>query len=102
MPTCGKSFLGSFFAKKYNYKQIDGDSDIIIPKINCSLQQYIDIEGEDNFLKLEENLFLNYDFKEENLVITPGGSIIYSEKAMLKLKKIGRIFYLYSSFNVIK
>ena len=56
------------------------------------LQDIIDNDGTDAFLKLEEDILLTVD--EENTVIATGGSAVYGEEAMEMLKAEGKVIYL--------
>lgn len=103
MAGVGKSTVGEKLAKRLNYKFLDVDE--IIEKTNkLKLKQMIDKFGEDEFLKIEEKaiLSLNKLNKLDNFIISPGGSVIYSKKAMKFLKKISIIVFLKTSFKNIK
>lgn len=100
MPGSGKSYIGEYISNNFNYEQIDGDRDILIPQI-INLSNYLNIYGDEAFLDIEERLFLNYDFKFKNQIITPGGSIIYRENIMNKLNELSEVFYLKTDFKTI-
>ena len=99
MSGCGKSFIGEKLAKRLNYKFLDTDK-IIQKKIKLTLQQMIDRFGDDKLLKIEEKTILELG-KLNNYVISPGGSVIYSIKAMNFLKKNSIIVFLNTSFKII-
>jgi shikimate kinase len=92
MPGVGKSILGSQIAKSLQFRFIDTDL-IIEKKAKMALQQIIDLYGEEVFLDLEEKTVLDLGLHDK-CVFCPGGSIIYSEQAMLFLKKQSRIVLL--------
>ena len=91
MPGAGKSTLGVLLAKAMGKLFVDTDI-IIQQKTKRLLQDIIDNDGTDAFLKLEEEILLSVD--EKNTVIATGGSAIYSEKAMEHFRKNGKIVYL--------
>ena len=64
------------------------------------LQGYINKFGDEEFLKFEEKTILDLDV--QNCVIAPGGSIIYSQKAINHLKRNSIIIFLDLSLEVLK
>ncbi len=103
MAGVGKSTIGNKLAKRLNCKFLDVDK-IIEKKNKLKLQQVVDKFGDNKFLKIEEKaiLSLNKLNKPDNYIISPGGSVIYSKKAMKFLKKISIIVFLKTSFKNIK
>jgi shikimate kinase len=97
MPGSGKSSIGRKLAMSLSCDFIDGD-DLIKSKTQMNLQDYIDRFGDEEFLKLEEKTIL--DLNVQNCVIAPGGSIIYSQKAINHLKRNSIIIFLDLSFNI--
>jgi shikimate kinase len=100
MAGVGKSYIGRLLAEKLNYKFIDVD-EIIEKKANKKLQQIVDEDGENKLLKLEEEAVLDIG-KVEDTVISPGGSVVYSEEAMRFLKNNSIIIFLNDSLENIK
>lgn len=100
MAGVGKSSVGKRLAKKLNYSFIDVD-DIIEQEHNLKLQQLIDRFGDNRFIELEEKAILSLDLSGKS-VISPGGSAIYSEKAMSYLKDNSKIIFLDSGFEILK
>ncbi len=98
MPAVGKSCMGRALSKKFNMKTVDGDK-LIEQATGRKLQQIIDEDGLDAFKKLEEETLLG--IKEDNIIITPGGSAIYYPEVMNHFKKSGIVVYLYASPKVI-
>ncbi len=99
MPGAGKSTLGVLLAKALGIDFVD--TDILIQKSEDKLlQEIIDNDGIDTFLKIEENILLNLNI--ENSVIATGGSAVYSDKAMRNLKENGQIVYLHVPFVEIE
>lgn len=99
MSGSGKSLVGRKIAMKLNYEFIDVD-DIIQRKTQMDLQGYINKFGDEEFLKFEEKTILDLDV--QNCVIAPGGSIIYSQKAINHLKRNSIIIFLDLSLEVLK
>ena len=96
MPGAGKSTMGVILAKTLGRNFIDTD---IVAQENTGrlLQEIIDDEGTDAFLKTEERTILSLQCR--NAVIATGGSVVFSEKAMEHLKKDGVVLYLKISFE---
>ena len=99
MPGTGKSMIGKKLAKNLNHDFIDIDT-LIKRKTKMGLQDYIDKYGDEAFIKIEEETVLNLNI--ENSIIAPGGSIIYSEKAINHLKKNSFIIFLDISLEALK
>ena len=96
MPNSGKTTIGNRLAKETNKKFIDTDK-LILDKTNLSPREIVEKYGETKFLKLQEDILCN--IKEDNFVLSTGGSVIYSKKIMDYLKTIGVIIYLNNSFE---
>ncbi len=99
MPGAGKSTLGVLLAKAMGKFFIDTDI-IIQQKTKRLLQDIIDNDGTEAFLKLEEDILMAVD--EKNTVIATGGSAVYSEKAMERFKENGTVVYLHVDFSEIE
>lgn len=99
MPASGKSTLGVLLAKSLGMNFVDTDI-IIQGRTDHLLQEIIDSDGIDVFLKIEENILSSLDFS--SCVIATGGSAVLSEKAMENLKRNGVIVYLKVDFNEIE
>lgn len=91
MPGAGKSTIGVLLAKVLGYQFVDSDL-LIQQQENRLLSEIIEQEGQEVFLKIEEqvNSQLNYS----DTVIATGGSVIYGELAMKHLKEIGTVIYI--------
>lgn len=98
MPGCGKSTIGVVLAKVLGYEFTD--SDLLIQKWEGKLlREIIAEQGEEAFIKIEEDV--NAGIQTEQHVIATGGSVVYSDKAMQHLKKIGTVVYLKLSYATI-
>ncbi len=91
MPGAGKSTIGVILAKSLLCDFTDTDL-IIQKKTSKSLCDIIDERGTDGFLKLENDIVCQQSF--ENAVIATGGSVVYGEEAMAKLKEISTVVFL--------
>jgi len=91
MPGAGKSSIGVILAKAVKKPFIDTDL-LIQQQENRYLQDIINNDGLEAFIKIEENIILG--IKTENHIIATGGSVIYSKAAMEHLKSNGVIVYL--------
>ena len=100
MSGVGKSIVGKELSKNIKCNFIDID-EIIERKYHLKLQKLIEKFGNKKFLKLEERAVLEIG-KTDNLVISTGGSVVYSEKAMNFLKTISKIVFLDAPLNDIK
>jgi shikimate kinase len=95
MPGCGKSTLAKYFT---NHVLIEVDQ-YIEEKYGKTLFELIEIYGDEEFKKIEENAILEINFDTKK-VISPGGSVIYCEKGMKHLKnKNNLIIYLKTDFD---
>lgn len=91
MPGCGKSTCGVIVAKMLLKNFFD--TDLLIQNLEgISLQDIIDTKGIDYFEQAEENAILGLDI--QGTVIATGGSVVYSDKSMEHLKKLGTVIFL--------
>ena len=91
MPGAGKSTIGVLLAKTRLLSFTDTDL-LIQGKYSKSLSDIIKEKGTDEFLKIEEDVICSACF--ENAVVATGGSAVFGERAMEKLKKDGLAVYL--------
>ena len=99
MPAVGKSTVGVLLAKRLGRYFLD--TDVFIQAVaGRTLQQIIDTDGLENFCRLEAEHILGID--RTNCVIATGGSAVYSEDAMNRLKETGQIVYLNLPLDMIK
>lgn len=98
MPASGKSTVGVVVAKRLGYDFVD--TDLLIQKQEGRLLKDIIADvGNEAFLEIENQV--NRDLMVDNAVISPGGSVIYCEEAMLHFKQIGTVVYLKTSYEDI-
>ena len=84
MPGCGKTTVGVDLAEKIGYGYIDSDS-VIVAREGKRLSQIIEEVGREAFLDIEAKV--NSELCATRCVIATGGSVIYRDYAMEKLKK---------------
>jgi shikimate kinase len=96
MPGCGKSTCGVVAAKILLKNFFD--TDLLIQNIEgMSLQDIIDSKGTEYFEQAEESAILTLNI--QGAVVATGGSVVYSDKAMEHLKKLGKIVYLHIDYK---
>jgi shikimate kinase len=100
MSGVGKSRIGLLLSRKLKYGFIDIDRKIEQTS-GKKLQETLDCLGDAKFLQLEENTILSIGNLCDS-VISPGGSSIYSQKAMAYLKSISKTVFLGASLDEIK
>lgn len=91
MPGAGKTTVGAGLAQKLGYEFIDLD-EIMVEKTHQTLNEYLEENGEEKFLELEKQLILGLNLT--NKVFSPGGSVIYEDAAMGKMKAETLVIYL--------
>ena len=91
MPSCGKSTLGVLLAKRLGYRFMDSDL-LIQEREGKLLHEIISESGKEGFLAIEEEV--NAAIDDAKAVIATGGSVIYGERAMENLKRLGKVVYL--------
>ena len=90
MPGCGKTTLGTELSEKIGYGYIDSDS-VIVAREGKRLNEIIEEKGREGFLDIEAKV--NSELCASRCVIATGGSVIYRDYAMKKLKEMGTVVY---------
>ena len=98
MPGSGKTTVGTYLSELIGYGYIDSDS-VIVAREGMRLPEIIEQKGREAFLDIEAKV--NYEICASRCVIATGGSVIYREKALQALKKIGKVVYLKLSYEEI-
>ncbi len=99
MPGSGKSTCGVLAAKALLKNFFD--TDLLLQNLeNCRLQELIDKRGTDYFEKAEENAILSLDIS--GTVIATGGSVVYSDRAMRRLRETGKVIYLHLDYETME
>ena len=99
MPGCGKTTIGTELSEKMGYGYIDSDS-VIVAREGKRLNEIIAEVGREAFLDIEAKV--NSELCADRCVIATGGSVIYRDCAMQKLKTLGTIVYLKLSYETIE
>ena len=99
MPACGKTTIGTELAEKIGYGYVDSDS-VIVAREGKRLPDIIAERGREGFLDIEAKV--NSEICVDRCVIATGGSVIYRDYAMQKLKTMGKVVYLQLSYETIK
>ena len=99
MPGSGKSCMGRAMAGKLKMKLIDSDK-LIEKRHGKKLQELIDELGIEEFRRIEQETLLSIE--GDNLIISTGGSAVYSEAGMMHLKNLGKVFYLFCSYDTVR
>lgn len=99
MPASGKSSVGVVLARRLGKRFIDTDM-VIQERYGKLLKELIEEYGDEGFREIEDEVNASIDVK--NCVISPGGSVIYGERAMEHLKENSIIVYLELSYTAIK
>ncbi len=98
MPGSGKTTVGTYLSELIGYGYIDSDS-VIVAREGMRLPEIIAKKGTETFLDIEAKV--NSEICASRCVIATGGSVIYREKALEALKKIGKVVYLQLSYEEI-
>ncbi len=100
MPGAGKSTVGVILAKVISYEFIDTDI-LIQTRKKMSLQEIVDLYGHLKLREIEEGVTCS--ISPSNSIISTGGSVVYSTKAMKHLKSISTVVFLDVSYdNLLK
>ncbi len=99
MPGCGKSTVGVLLAKAVCKRFLDTDL-LIQQREKKPLQVIINTRGNLFFADCEEQAILA--IRQRGQVIATGGSVVYSDRAMLHLKSLGTVVFLDTPFPEIK
>lgn len=99
MPGSGKTTIGTELAERIGYGYIDSDS-VIVARAGKRINEIIAELGRESFLDFEEKV--NKELCVNRCVIATGGSVIYRDGAMQKLKEMGTLVYLQLSYEAIE
>ncbi len=92
MPGCGKSTAGVLLAKTLGYSFLDTDL-LLQQKAEKKLYEIIRDDGMEAFLRLENETVAALGNLDKTIIAT-GGSVVFGEAAMARLKSLGKIVYL--------
>jgi shikimate kinase len=100
MPGSGKSAVGQLVAKRLAWPFVDTDK-CIEEHQGLPLQALIEQVGEVAFRSIEEQTVLALSVFEP-LVISTGGSVVYSEPAMQHLRRLSTVVFLDADLEAIR
>jgi shikimate kinase len=98
MPACGKSTLGVQLAKWLSMGFLDTDL-LVQARAGCSMQAYQDEFGMEAYRRLEAETARSVVC--DHCVVATGGSVVYSESAMLHLRSLATVVFLDVPFDEI-
>ncbi|MEE1003005.1 MAG: shikimate kinase [Acutalibacteraceae bacterium] len=96
MPGCGKSTCGVLVAKALCKSFLDTDL-LIQQNEGMKLSEILSVKGIDGFSQAERDSVLT--LYTRNCIIATGGSMVYYDDAMQKLKEDGIVVYLDISYK---
>lgn len=99
MPGAGKSTVGVLLAKATGRNFVDSDVFIQAGQ-DRSLREIIETDGLEAFRRVEEQYVLCLEVRAT--VIATGGSVVYSARAMRRLKETGVVIYLSLAFETVE
>ncbi len=98
MPGVGKSTVGLALAQHLQWSFVDSDY-VIESLYGVPLQSVTDAMSKEEFLDLEMEVVAS--LRLYRTVIATGGSVVYRERAMQNLQKLGPIVYLSAGLPLI-
>lgn len=96
----GKTTVGEYIAKKFEYDFLDTDS-YIVEREGMSINDIFKLKGEAYFRELETEILKEFQGKINNTVISTGGGLPVRIENRELLRKIGTIYYLCTSADSI-
>jgi len=91
MPGAGKSTVGVLLAKRLGYHFVDTDL-VLQAEQQARLQEIIARVGLERFKELEADVMCNLSTTRS--VVATGGSVVYSARAMARLKQLGQLVFI--------
>lgn len=99
MPGAGKSTIGVILAKRCGLRFVDTDLEIQV-MAGATLQEILEGKGYRHLRALEQDVLLTAELG--HAVIATGGSVVYSEPAMSRLKAAGPVVYLQADLPTLE
>ena len=99
MPGAGKSTVGVLLAKLTGLRFIDTDLDIQVRE-EMTLQAIVDSKGHHYLRRVEEEVLLDLDL--DHALVSTGGSVVYSDASMQRLKSLGPVVYLQADLATLE
>ena len=99
MPGAGKSTVGVILAKLVGLRFVDTDLDIQVRE-DATLHDILQAQGYLRLREIEQEVLL--DLSLDHALVSTGGSVVYSEAAMARLKAAGPVIYLDVDFATLE
>jgi len=99
MPGSGKSSVGKVLAARLGFAFVDTDK-VIETAHGKRLQEVLNSLGSELFLQVESSAVI--DGLRDGTVVSPGGSVVYSEEAMYRAAAASTIVYLRCGLPVLE
>lgn len=101
MPAAGKTHIGKRLAPRLSLEFVDID-DLLERVYKRSIQALLDELGEQGYMQAEKEMLLNGTSGRQNILVAPGGSVVYVKDAMEHSRAISTIIYLQVPFEIIE
>jgi shikimate kinase len=95
LPGAGKSAVGRRLGQRLQLPFIDSD-EVVERRIGCSIRDYFEREGEENFRNVEEAVIADLAATAHGVVATGGGAVL-RETNRIQLRTHFHVIYLRSS-----
>ena len=99
MPGAGKSTVGVILAKQTGLRFVDTDLDIQVRE-DATLQEIVDSRGYLYLREVEHKVLMDIDL--DHALVSTGGSVVYSEDVMARLKQAGPVVYLAADLSTLE
>jgi shikimate kinase len=96
LPGSGKSTVGRQLARRLDLPFIDSDPEIE-RRIGCTIREYFEREGEDNFRDTEEAAIADITGRGHQGVLSTGGGTVLRPANRARLRSSGYVVYLRTS-----
>ena len=102
MPGCGKTTVGQLLVRRLKHQQWEFiDLDDVIEQAACmKLWEINEAEGHAGLRRREEAAAVAFD--GDRCILSPGGSVVYSEPAMRHLTSIATVIYLHVPADLLE
>jgi shikimate kinase len=101
MAGAGKSYIGKKVAHELELDFVDIDQ-LLETAYGKPIQSILDELGEERYIDVEAEMLVAGTSGRVNMLIAPGGSIIYRAPTMRHVKDISKVIYLKVPFEVIE
>ena len=102
MAGAGKSYLGKNLAERLKLDWVD--SDILLSQAygGKDIQSILDEIGEESLLQAEAKVSMDAAAGRDNVLFSPGGSIIYTPEWMNYMRGISKVIYLQVPYETVE